>query len=331
MELRRSTCPPRWLAMIAGLAVCGAAFGGTYPDKPITLVVPYGPGGNADLAARALSATLQTEKLLPQSVVVVNRAGAGGIIGTQYVQRGKPDGYTLLMARVGSQVVAPALNPVTPYKWSALTPISLLETDPYVCVVRANSPLKTFKQLLAEIKASPGKLSYATTSSMDASVVFPVKAFLDAGLSAKAATMVPYKGAGATITAVMAGTVDFTCNALAPYLGGLRAGTLRALVVSTPHRLAEFPHTPTVAQLGMKNLEMVSGWNALYGPPGLPKQVIQYWTKVLSRLKGTPAWAEQCKRRGTSPKFYGPKKTYAFVKEQYHAYHALSKYIGPNR
>jgi tripartite-type tricarboxylate transporter receptor subunit TctC len=266
-----------------------------------------------------------------QPIVVENRDGAGGIIGTQYVKNAQKDGYTLLLARIGSQVVAPALDPNTPYKWDDLTPIGLLEIDPYVCVVKAGSPYRTFNDLLAAVKANPGKLSFATSSNMDASVVFPVKAFLDAGLPANAAIKVPYKGGGATVAPVLSGTVDFACNGIAPYFGSIKAGTLRALIVSTPTRLADLPDVPTAAELGMKDLEMVSGWNALYGPPGLSRDVVKHWEAILARAKKSPYWLAAAKKRGTVTSVLSAANTHEFVREQYTAYHALSRYIGPNR
>lgn len=318
-------------AVLCGFAATDAAVAQSYPSKPVSLIVPYGPGGNGDLAARALAFAVERQKLIDQPIVVENKDGAGGIVGTRYVQQSRNDGYTLLLARVGSQVVAPALDPVTPYKWDDLTPIGLLEVDPYVCVVKADSPFKSFRQLLDAVKSNPGKYSFATTSNMDASVVFPVKAFLNVGADAGAAIKVPYKGAGATVTAILSGTVDFTCNALAPFVGGLKAGTLRALVVSTADRVPEAPDAPTVGELGMKDLEMVSGWSALFGPPNLPKEIVDYWAAILRKTKTSPAWLDQVRKRGTLPSIMSPSETRKFAEEQFVAYRSLSRYIGADK
>lgn len=321
----------RLLPAVVLFGISAPAFADSYPSKPVTLVVPYGPGGNADLSARALAAAVDAEKLLGQPLVVENREGAGGIVATQYVQRSAKDGYTLLLARIGSQVVAPALNPATPYKWDDLAPIGLIEIDPFVCVVKGDSPFKSFKDLLASAKAQPGKLNYAATGPMDTTVVFPTKAFLDSGIPANAATKVPYKGGGQAMTAVISGVVDFGCNALAPYLGPIKSGTLRALVVSTPARISDLPDTPTVAEIGMKQLEMVSGWNALYGPPGLPKEVVARWSAILSKVGASPIWLETVKRRGTIPSIKSPEATHEFVRDQFAAYKSLSNVIGPDK
>ena len=323
-----------WLlpaAILFGLAGSWQVLADSYPAKPINLVVPYGPGGNADLSARALAAAVQAEKMMAQSIVVENREGAGGIVATQYVQRSAKDGYTLLLARIGSQVIAPALNPATPYKWDDLAPLGLIELDPFVCVVNADSPIKTFTDLLAVVRSKPGKLSYASTGPMDATVVLPIKAFIDSGLAANAALKVPYKGGGAAAAAVLSGIVDFGCNAVAPYLGGIRGGKLRALVVTTPSRISDLPDTPTVSEIGMKQLEMVSGWNALYGPMGLPKQVVDYWSGLLGKIKTSPVWLDTSKRRGTIPSIMTPEDTHTFVRDQFTAYRSLSNVIGPDK
>ena len=313
-------------ALAGALLLWSAGAGAqTYPNKPITLVSPYGVGGNADLAARSLASL--APKYLGQSVVVVNRAGAGGIIGSQFVLDGPKDGYTLLLARVGSQAVAPALDPATTYKWDSFTFIGMLEFDPYTCVVSSKSRHKSFKELLAAIKAQPGKLSYAATGNADGSVVFPVQAFLNMGLPADAALKVIYKGGGDTIIAVLGGHVDFACNAIAPYIGGMRAGDLRPLVVSTATRVAEAPDTPTAAEVGMSNLEVVTGWSALYGPGSLPKEIVERWVGVLAKLKEDPEWTGQVRKRGVVPAVMTPAETRKFVEGQYNAYRALAPHF----
>jgi tripartite-type tricarboxylate transporter receptor subunit TctC len=293
-----------------------------YPSKTVTIVSPYGAGGNADLAARAIAIT--AAKALGQSVVVANRTGAGGIVGSQFVVDAPPDGYTLLLARVGSQAVAPALDPATTYKWDNFTFIGVLEFDPYVCVVQGKSPIRTIQDLVAAVRARPGKLSYASTGNADVSVVLPVRILLKAGLKGDAALKVPYKGAADTAAAVLGGHVDFTCNGISPYLGGMRAGDLRGLVISTRARAAEAPDVPTGAEVGMPDLEQLSGWSALFGPPGLPREVVDRWAAVLAAAKDDPEWILQVKRRGSIPGIMGPEETRRFAEAQYRFYRTLA-------
>lgn len=316
-----------WVSL--GLAFTPRADAEEYPKGPITIIVPYGAGGNGDLAARALSSVAQNLKTLKgQSVIVVNRSGAGGLAGSEAVVHAKNDGYTLLLARVGSQAVGPALDPATPYKWDSFSFIGLLQTDPYVCVVRKDSPYSSFKQLLDAIKENPGKLSYATTGNMDASVAFPVTAFQKSGLKANAAVKIPYKSGLETTSALLGKYVDFACNGLSPYLGNIQSGDLKALVVSTPQRLDALPNVPTVAEAGMKDLEAVSGWSALYGPPNLPKAVIDTWASALNELNSDKAWQQKVIQLGSIPSVLPPDKTQEFAKAQFDFYRELSPYMG---
>jgi tripartite-type tricarboxylate transporter receptor subunit TctC len=305
-----------------------AALSQPYPNKTVTVVSPYGAGGNADLAARAIAVT--ASKALGQPVVVVNRTGAGGIVGSQFVVDAPPDGYTLLLSRVGSQAVAPALDPATTYKWDSFTFLGILEFDPYVCVVKGKSPIRSVRDLIAAVRARPGKISYASTGNADVSVVFPVKMFLLSGLKGDAALKVPYKGASDTAAAVLGGVVDFTCNGIAPYLSNIRAGDLRGLVVSTRVRAPEAPDVPTAAEAGMPELEALSGWSGLYGPPGLPKEIVDRWAGALAAAKDDPDWNLQVKRRGSIPGIMTPDETHRFAEAQYKYYKALAGQLPVN-
>ena len=316
-----------WCGVLGALALATQfAHAQQYPVRPVTVVSPYGAGGNADLAARSLGAVMQ--KYLPQPIVVINKPGAGGIVGSQFVIDSPKDGYTLLLARVGSQAVAPALDPATTYKWDDFTILGMLEIDPYVCVVSGKSPIKSFRDLQTQLKSSSGKMNYASTGNADASVVFPVKVFLNMGLPAAAAVKVPYKATPETITAVLGGHVDFTCNGLAPFIGGIKSGDLRALVVSTRARVPEAPDTPTAAEVGMPDLELVSGWSALYGPPNLPAEITARWTSMLAKIKDDPDWTTQVRNRGSVPSIMSAEETRRFVEAQYNAYRSLAAQIG---
>jgi tripartite-type tricarboxylate transporter receptor subunit TctC len=316
------------LCAAAALVQPQSSLAQAYPSKPITIVSPYGAGGNADLAARAIAVT--AAKALGQSVVVVNRTGAGGIVGSQFVVDASADGYTLLLSRVGSQAVAPALDPATTYKWDSFTFLGMLEIDPYACVVKVKSPIRSVKDLIAAVRARPGKLSYASTGNADVSVVFPVKMFLLSGLKGDAALKVPYKGGGDAVAAVLGGVVDLTCNGIAPFVSGIRAGELRGQVVSTRARVQEAPDVPTAAEVGLPALEALSGWSGLYGPPGLPKEVVDRWAAVLAAAKDDPDWNLQVKRRGSIPGILAPEETHRFAEAQYKYYKALAGQLPVN-
>lgn len=313
-------------SLLAAASMFATAADAKYPDKPITLVSPYGPGGNADLAARTLAAV--AEKYLGQKVLVVNKAGAGGITGSTYVLSAKKDGYTLLLARVGPQAVAPAMDASVPYKWDDFTQIGMLETDPYVCVVQKDSPIKSFDDFVAKLKEKPGAMSYASTSVMDNTVVFPVTIFQNIGLGMNGAIKIPYQGGGAAVAAIMGNQVDFSCNGISPYASGLKSGDLRALVSSSRVKLADLPDVPTAEEVNMPNLEVVSGWSALYGPPDLPKDVVAKWTEVLEKVSKDPEWQSLVAKRGSVASVMSPEETKAFVEKQFNALRTLAIEVG---
>ena len=304
---------------------CGAT-AAEYPKKPITLVSPYGAGGNADLAARSLAAVAQ--KYLGQPLLVVNKTGAGGITGSSFVIDAKKDGYTLLLARIGSQAVAPAMNPNTPYKWDDFTFLGVIETNPYTCVVRTSSPIKSFNDFTRAIKERPGALSYAATSVADGSVVFPVTIAKNLKLGGDSMVKIPYQGGGAQVAAVLGGQVDFACNGVSPFISGIKGGQLRALVVSTKTRIPEAPKAPTAAEVGMPNLEGLNGWSALYGPPGLPQQIVDKWADVLQKVKDDKEWVDLVTKRGSVPEIMSPKDTKEFVKAQFTTFRTLAQELG---
>ena len=219
------------LMMAMVLAFAGMAWA-KYPDKPVTLVVPYGPGGASDLAARALASV--APNITGEPLVVVNRPGAGGVVGSTYVARAKADGYNLLLSRVGSNGVAPAINLKTPYKWNDFTFLGLLELNPVVYVVQSSSPFKTLKDVVEAIKKNPGKYSYSTSGPTTILNMGFQKLLADADLSTSAVKMVPYKGGGGAKTALLGGHVDFLCINLSTVIDQIQAGRLRALAVTTP-------------------------------------------------------------------------------------------------
>ncbi len=313
------------VAMSAALVGWGAAHA-EYPSKPVELVAPYGPGGASDLASRTLASV--APQYLGQPVLVVNRTGGGGIVGSNFVHNSRPDGYTLLTARVGAEAVGPALNKTIPYKYDDFTMLGLLELNPYVFVVKADSPYKTFGDLVKALKAHPGKLSYSTSGPGTILNMGPQMLFDSLGLKPNAATMVPYKGGGGAATALLGGHVDFLGVNLATVLSNVQAGKLRALAVTTPARYEGLPNVPTVKELGYPKLESIIGWSALYGPPGMPKEAVQKWTAALQKIAQDKTWVGLEKKLGSVPYIKSPEETAKFVDNQYQTYHRLAKKIG---
>ena len=316
----------RLLAGALILMVASTATSAQYPDKPILVVAPFTAGGDSDLAARNLTAMFP--KYTGQNGVVLNKVGASGAIGSEYVKKAVADGYTLLLARVGSQATLPALKPDLAYKWNEFTFLGLLELNPYVCVVRADSPYKTFGDLVEGIRKNPGKLKYSTAGVGTIHEMGPQMLFDILKLGKDAGIQIPYKGGGDATVALMSGEVDINCTNLGTALSFIKSGQLRALMTTTPERYKEIPNVPTAKEVGYPQLERIIGWSALYGPPGMDRKLVAYWSGVLQKVAQDPQWITATERIGSVPRILPAEETARFVKEQFETYDRLGKAIG---
>lgn len=296
-----------------------------YPSRPITIVVPYGPGGASDLSARLVAGSAPA--YLNQPVLAVNKTGAAGVVGSNFVKNAKADGYTLLSARVGSQMGVPAMNKTIPYKWDDFTILGLIEVNPFVLVVSPQSGLKSFADFEKKIKNGE-EMSYSSAG---------VGTLLHTGVAVMADAMnadfeklihVPFKGGGKAAAAVVSGQVDFSFQNLSAVSGKIEAGQLIPLVVTTPKRQKIIENVPTAREVGYQNIEMVIGWSAIYGPPGLPDAVVAKWTDTLQKLKGDRGWNKMTKSLGNIVDIRSPADTKAYVEAQYKAYDKALKKMG---
>jgi tripartite-type tricarboxylate transporter receptor subunit TctC len=298
--------------MVVGLAGAAKA---DYPTQPITLVAPYGAGGSSDLAARTLAGMIP--EYLGQQVLVVNRTGAAGVTGSASVHTADPDGYTVLLARVGSQAVVPAMNPAIPYTWDDWTMLGLLSLDPFVCATGADSPYETLEDLTTAMKENPGTIR-AANSGVGTMLDLINHMVLDTqGLDSEAALHVPFDGDGEVTAAVVGGHVDFTCINLAPILGQIQAGNVRALAVTTPDRVDEIPDTPTFTELGYPQMEAGLGWSGIYGPPDMDEAATKAWVDALAQVREDEEWRATVERLGSVPQILSPEDTREFVRQQY--------------
>lgn len=308
-------------ACVLVLCTAGGSQAQTYPSRPITLIAPFAAGGDSDASGRNLAAV--APKYLGQPVVVQNVVGASGTIGSQRVRTSAPDGYTLLIARGGSQAITPALDSKSPYKWNDFTFISLLDFNPVACVVKGDSPMRSLRDLLDTLKSQPGRLNYATAGPGTTQHMAVEVLLRAAGLPSKVAEQIGYKGGGEATAAVLSGQVQFLCNNI-PTLGGqLKAGTMRGLVTTTTERLKEYPDIPTAREQGVAALEDVMGWSGLYGPPGLPAEVVNKWVEALRRIAQDPDWQRGNASFGGIPAIRSPAETEKFAREQYELYDKL--------
>lgn len=310
---------------LAVIAATGPAVAQDYPDQAVTLVVPYGPGGASDLAGRALAETAQP--FLGQPVTVMNKPGAGGMNGARSVSEAEPDGYTLLLARVG-MALSPAVTPGNAVEWDAYTFLGALEATPMILAVRGDAPYDSVEELVAAIKDSDGRMTYAA-SGATAIDGFTTQALLaDNDLDPlTAATLVPYKGGGELATALLGGHVDFVAMAAASLMPHIKSGDMKALMVFAPKRMGDLPEVATAAELGYEKAGQIAGWSALYGPKDLPEDVVAKWHEVLGKVATDEKWLDLAARRG-SISTIGDVDMTDYAKSQYELFHGLAQDFG---
>ncbi|HEX6004975.1 MAG TPA: tripartite tricarboxylate transporter substrate binding protein [Burkholderiales bacterium] len=275
----------RALKLASVVMLCAHAAGQAsaqgYPSRPIRIIAPSGAGGPVDVICRTVSQALS--EVLGQQVVVDNRVGAAGLIGTEIVAKAPPDGYTLLFGFSGPLAIVPNLNPNTPYDpVRDLVPISQVAAAPYVLLVHPSVPAKTVKQLVALAKSRPGKLNFSSGGT-GVGIHMAGELFkLAAGVNI---IHVPYKGAAPAMTALMAGEVDMMFNGLSPALPHIRTGKLRALAVGGEQRSPLLPELPTVKESGFDF--NTTGWYGVVAPKGTPPAVVNALYKGLRQALGS--------------------------------------------
>lgn len=265
LDRRRFLVGASALSFAAGQAQAQAAF----PNKPITLIVPFAAGGSTDIVARLVGQKMG--ELLGQSVVIDNRAGAGGNIGSTAVARATPDGYTILMGTISTHALNPAiLKTVTFDPVKDFTPISLLAVVPNVMVVHPSFPAKTVQEVVKVLKDNPGKYSYASSG---VGTPLHLSGELFKSIGGVQMNHVPYRGAGPALNDVVSGAVPIMFDNLPSSAQFIRGGQLRAIGVTTKDRVSSFPELPTIAEGGLAGYETYT-WNALFGPANMPRAIV---------------------------------------------------------
>lgn len=286
-----------------------------FPVKAIQLICPFAAGSTTDLASRSLSNS--AKDILPQPIVVVNRPGASGVVAAASVAAAKPDGYTMLMARVSCNASVPALNKTIPYKIDDFTFVGVTEINPFVICVKKNAPWQTLQELLDAVRTKPGALSYGTSGALSMLDIVGMMLLDAAGLPKDAAVSVPYKGDGEAKVALLGGHIQFLPNNLSPMMDVIKSGDVRALAVTTETRLEMLPDTPTVAEAGYPQLTNAVGWSGFFGPKGLAKDVVEVYAAMLDKLKTDKNWQATTRNLGAIPYILSPGESEKFVMEQY--------------
>jgi tripartite-type tricarboxylate transporter receptor subunit TctC len=262
----------QWLLLLTSVLLAAPALAqDTYPSHPITMVVPFPPGGVADLTGRPTAFAM--EKTLKQRIIVENKAGAGGAVGMAAVANAKPDGYTILMALSSISIIPPAerlFERKPPYEMGQLAPIALISADPTVLMVRADSPWKTVRDLVEDAKRRPTKINYGSSGIYG--TLHMAMAMFEQAADIKL-WHIPYSGAGPAVTALLSGQVDALASGPSAVIGHIKAGKMRPLASWGEKRLASLPNVPTFKELGY-NIEFYI-WSGLFAPAGTPAPIVQ--------------------------------------------------------
>jgi tripartite-type tricarboxylate transporter receptor subunit TctC len=294
-----------------------------YPSKPIRLVVPFPPAGGTDVLSRAISHSISNNT--KWTIVIDNKPGAGGNIGLDTTAKSPPDGYTIAMGQTANLAVNPALySKMTFDPLKDFAPIALVSSQPLILVVDSKSPYRTLKELVDAAKKEPGRINMASSSNGTIGHIGGELFQRRAGIKM---THVPYKGAGAAVTDLMGGSVDcFFGNTQA--VGGLViGGKLRALAVTSPRRLANFPDVPTVAELGYPGFE-ASTWSGLVAPAGTPQPVIDRLNAEVQKALGTAAMKQKLYEDGSTPLGGTPQEFAEFIKSEHAKWGAAVREAG---
>ena len=284
------------LATILSAVALAACAADAYPTKPLRMIITFPPGGPTDFVVRLITQRLTDEWGHP--VIIDNRGGAGGIVGTEIVARAAPDGYTFLVGTAGGMTINPALHPKLPYDpFRDFAPVGMLVVNPQILVAHPSVAAKNVKELVALAKEKPGRLNFASAGSGTATHLGLELLKLTTGMQA---VHVPYKGGAPAVTDLIGGQVHLLWVSIPSVLPHVKAGRLRALAVSTAKRSASAPEVPTVAESGYSGFEY-SNWNALFAPAKTPQAHVGKINSAVIKALREPDIAQRLSAQGADP------------------------------
>lgn len=311
-------------AFAAAMLWAGGALA-QYPERPINMVIPYGAGGATDISARSIAEPLGAAVGRP--LVMANVTGAGGATGSVVVQNARPDGYSMLFARVGSHSVSPAMKATLPYALDDFRFVAVYEINPVACAVEASSGIDSMDELIERVRQ--GGASYSSSgvgSLLHLAGAMVLKEFgIEEPLSQ--ATHIPLKGGGAAATAVLNGTATFICTNSSALASFVANGQLKPLMVTTAEPVTGFD-APTANQLGKPALNALVGWTGLAGPDGLPDDVAAKWGKWMAEAVADKGFLDAMRARGSIIRLMDPVESNEFIRNQYSIFRKLVDDLG---
>ena len=310
-------------ALLAALAPAQSAVAQSYPTKPIRWIVTYPPGGPTDVVARAIGAKLT--EAWGQQIIIDNRAGAGGMIGTELGARAAPDGYTLLFGTSAGMTINPALQSKLPYDpVKDFAPVSLLVINPQLLVLNPTVPANSVKELVALAKAKPGQLNYASVGQGSPN---HLGMELLKALTGTNIVHVPYKGTGPAITDLLGGQVQLMFNSMPTVLPLVRSGKLRALAVGSTQRISAIADIPTVAESGVPGFENVT-WYGMFAPAKTPREIVNKLNAQVVRILAEPDMAQRLSSQGAEPRSSTPDELAKFMRVEFERWAKVIKSAG---
>lgn len=296
--------------LLAGLASAGVAMAQDYPNKPIHLVAPFAPGGAVDILARIIGERLSTQ--YGHNVIVDNKPGASGHLGAQIVAKSPGDGYTLMVGTIGIHAAYASYTKLTYSPAKELKPIMIIGESPNVVLVPANSKYKTFADFLADAKANPGKVSYA--SAGPGSSVHMVTALFELASGARL-NHVAYRGSGPALIDLIGGQVDVMFDNMSSGMPHVQSGKLRVLAVTGPKRDARLPDVPTINEAGVPGYSGTS-WFTLAAPASMPAALVEKLNRDVQRVLASPEVVARYDKLGMNYTSNSPAEAAAFFKSE---------------
>lgn len=314
--MNRSPFPRRpFLLAAAALAAAAAApltaTAQAYPAKPITVIVPFAAGGTTDILARVIGQALTKD--LGQSVIVDNRAGAGGNIGAQLAAKASADGYTLFMGTVGTHAINQSLYKKMPFDpIKDFAPLTRVAMVPNLLVANPGKPYKNVKELIAYAKANPGKVNFGSSGSGSS---IHLSGELFNALAKVDMVHVPYKGSAPAVSDLIGGQIDIMFDNMPSAIQHVRAGKLRPLAVTTARRSPELPDVPTVAEAGVPGYEATS-WFGMFAPAGTPAPIVAKLNGALVKVLADPEVKKKLAEQGAEPYSEKPEQFAEFIRKE---------------